>query len=145
MLNKGCFKKGSIPWNKGKQHSDDTRKKISESRQKNPLLGNKNPNYKHGNDWKTLRNIILERDDYTCQECRWCEPDIMQVDHIQPKSIYPELQYELNNLECLCPNCHARKTIKDKKRIALSKKRMNSGELLTCNDEDNPEPSIIGM
>ncbi len=43
------------------------------------------------------------------------EPEIMTADHILPKSMYPELKFELNNLITLCPNCHARKTIREKK------------------------------
>ena len=48
--------------------------------------------------------------------CGMTEPEIMQVDHIKPKSLFPELKAELTNLMTLCPNCHARKTIKEKKQ-----------------------------
>ena len=55
------------------------------------------------------------RDDYTCQICGFREPEIMVADHILPKSMYPELKFEMNNLVTLCPNCHARKTQREKK------------------------------
>jgi hypothetical protein len=56
------------------------------------------------------------RDDNTCQICGLKEPDIMVVDHIKPKSIFPELQFEINNLVTLCPNCHARKTQRERRQ-----------------------------
>lgn len=125
-MNSGSFKKGQTPWNKGKRWSDEVKKKISDSKLLNPLTGSKNGNYKHGNEWKCLRKKIFERDDYTCQICGYKEEEIMVVDHILPKSIFPELEFDLLNLQTLCPNCHARKTISDKKKIAESKKGVNS-------------------
>lgn len=63
--------------------------------------------------WNTQCKI---RDDYTCQICGLREPEIMVADHILPKSMHPELKFEMNNLVTLCPNCHARKTIREKKQ-----------------------------
>ena len=69
-------------------------------------------------NWKggiaSLRVRCKTRDDYTCQVCGLREPEIMDVDHIKAKAKFPELQYELNNLITLCPNCHRRKTIREK-------------------------------
>ena len=126
--NETRFKKGQIPWNLGKTHSDETKEKISFAK-KGTWTGEKNPQYKHGHEWKTLRKKILIRDNYICRECEYREPEIMQVDHIQPKALYPDLQHSPENLETLCPNCHARKTIRDKRFIAQMKKRMNSEEV----------------
>ena len=70
-----------------------------------------------GGYWSSVKLDILERDDYTCQNCEYREPIIMTVDHIIAKSLRPELRYIFSNLQTLCPNCHARKTIKDKKLI----------------------------
>ena len=61
------------------------------------------------------------RDDYTCQICGFREPEIMVADHILPKSMYPELKFEMNNLVTLCPNCHARKTQREKKNKEYNK------------------------
>ena len=68
--------------------------------------------------WKIIywKKQALKRDDYNCKKCWLREPEIMVVDHIKPKSIFPELSIDINNLQTLCPNCHARKTIKEKKQ-----------------------------
>lgn len=76
------------------------------------LKGSKNGAWK-GTDDKYWRNKAKERDNDTCQECGLREPEIMEVDHIKPKSKFPELRYKLENLKTLCPNCHKRKTIKE--------------------------------
>lgn len=55
------------------------------------------------------------RDNNTCQICGLKDEEIMQVDHIIPKSVRPDLKTNLDNLMTLCPNCHARKTIREKK------------------------------
>jgi len=59
----------------------------------------------------------LIRDNYTCQICGMRDIEIMEVDHIKPKSKFPELRLDLNNLMTLCPNCHRRKTNREKKPI----------------------------
>lgn len=61
-----------------------------------------------------LVNKCLERDDNTCLKCGLCDPEIMQVDHIKPRVLNPELYNELDNLQTLCPNCHERKSRKEK-------------------------------
>ena len=78
----------------------------------------------NGGSIRWFRKQVFERDDYTCQtpKCGFRDKDIMVLDHIKPKSIYPELKYEMNNLQTLCPNCHARKTNKEKKHIIDFKK-----------------------
>lgn len=63
-----------------------------------------------------------KRDNYTCKVCGLRDEEIMAVDHIKPKSIYPELAREIKNLQTLCPNCHVRKTNKEKNEIITFKK-----------------------
>lgn len=67
----------------------------------------------------------LKRDNYTCRRCGLRDEEIVVVDHIKPKAIYPELSGVLENLQALCPNCHARKTNAEKKEI-FRIKRMRS-------------------
>ena len=146
MHNSGCFKKGQIPWNKGKKWSDEVKSKVSKTKKNQVLLGigvgKSNGNYKHGNDQRTLKRLVLIKFDYSCQcssNCWWHEgqkcgfrdEQIVQFDHIKPKCIFPELENKEENHTALCPNCHARKTRDDHKLIAESKKRMNSGEPVT--------------
>lgn len=35
---------------------------------------------------------------------------VMHVDHIKPKSLHPELKYELSNLQVLCEDCNIGKS-----------------------------------
>lgn len=130
------FKKGEASFNKGISMSEEQKKKISESKigqtpwnkgKKMPWLSERNkinnPQKKGelSSTWKGgkdtyLKRQSLTRDDYTCQICGMREPEIMVVDHIKPKSIFPELKLCIDNLMTLCPNCHARKTIREKKQ-----------------------------
>ena len=74
-----------------------------------------------GGTWKYWRRETLIRDDYTCQICGLRDTEIMDVDHIKPKKSFPELVFELNNLVTLCPNCHRRKTIRNKDYVNQQK------------------------
>lgn len=121
------FLGGHVPWNKGKEHSKETKRKISNTLKRRKIepkvkfkshRGNKNPRWNGGtvNYWKKQ---VLTRDDYTCQICGHREPEIMEVDHIKPKSKFPNLAKELSNLLTLCPNCHRRKTNREKKALKI--------------------------
>jgi 5-methylcytosine-specific restriction endonuclease McrA len=70
---------------------------------------------------KWYRVRVLERDDYKCQVCGLREPEIMEVDHIKSVRDFPELSYEMRNLQTLCPNCHKRKSIKNQEYSKLKK------------------------
>lgn len=118
-----------VAWNRGIESSKETRKKISLVRKENW----KNKKYKEnmskkhtgktkeqasnwkGGSLKWRKQQALIRDNYSCQICGLREPEIMQIDHIKPKCVFPELELEMNNLMTLCPNCHAKKTIREKK------------------------------
>src|ERR1035441_2642921 len=63
-----------------------------------------------GGNWKGVKEIVLARDNYTCLECDFSEVAIMEVDHIIPRLLRPDLFLSLTNLRTLCPNCHRRKT-----------------------------------
>lgn len=58
--------------------------------------------------WQALRFDILERCGWTCQGCG--KPGRLEVDHIQPVRLAPQLAYDPANLQALCPACHTRKT-----------------------------------
>jgi 5-methylcytosine-specific restriction protein A len=73
----------------------------------------------NGQDWRYWKKQALLRDNYTCQSCGLKESEIMEVDHILSKSLYPGLKFALENLITLCPNCHRRKTIRDIKNRVI--------------------------
>jgi 5-methylcytosine-specific restriction endonuclease McrA len=67
--------------------------------------------------WQSLRQQVLERDNYECQECKRKgkvytdnhDPDKhkrLDVDHIKEIEQYPELALEFGNLKTLCVRCH---------------------------------------
>ena len=57
--------------------------------------------------WKAAKLACKERDDYRCVRCDSTED--LSVDHILPLSEYPELAFELENLQTLCRDCHTDK------------------------------------
>jgi 5-methylcytosine-specific restriction endonuclease McrA len=75
-----------------------------------------------GGDRRYWKRIVMERDSYTCWECGFSDEEIMEVHHIKPVCLSPELARDPANMITLCPNCHRRKTLRDKKLI--SKNRM---------------------
>ena len=78
-----------------------------------------NPNWKGGItkenekirktiEYKNWRRACMERDNFTCQICLKRGGDL-EIDHIKPQSLFPELRFELTNGRTLCIPCH-RKT-----------------------------------
>jgi len=63
-----------------------------------------------------LRNKILLRDNHKCVECGY-SGEGLQLDHIKPRSIYPELAKDENNIRTLCKECHLKKSSSDIKLI----------------------------
>ncbi len=106
----------------GKPHSEETRRKISESR-KGKNIGSANPMWKGGKsseDYlerrrfrRELQSIVFARDNYTCQVCDSYGGSI-QVDHIKSWSDYPELRFDINNCRTLCMSCHYYVTFRKK-------------------------------
>ena len=58
--------------------------------------------------WKALRIRVLDRDNWQCRQCP--ERRRLEIDHILPVRDRPDLAWEIDNLQCLCGRCHARKT-----------------------------------
>lgn len=56
-------------------------------------------------EYRLWRETVLKRDNFTCVACDK-RGGKLQVDHIKPWSLYPELRYEINNGRTLCVNCH---------------------------------------
>lgn len=58
--------------------------------------------------WKAVRLMAKRRDGWACVQCG--AKGKVEVDHIAPLRTAPERAFDLSNLQCLCPACHARKT-----------------------------------
>jgi 5-methylcytosine-specific restriction endonuclease McrA len=63
-------------------------------------------------DWRELRYLALRNTDGRCMCCGASQKDGIQlhVDHIKPRSKYPELQLSLSNLQVLCQDCNLGKS-----------------------------------
>lgn len=72
-------------------------------------------NGRGGRPWRRLRDAVLLRDKYTCQECKRIRlPDELACDHIVPTS--KGGTDAMTNLQTLCNGpgeCHERKTLRE--------------------------------
>lgn len=59
-------------------------------------------------EWRTVRYMALKQHGGCCQCCgnRAAPGRPLHVDHIKPRSKFPELELELNNLQVLCADCN---------------------------------------
>jgi len=74
--------------------------------------------------WRRFRKMVLERDNYTCQNCgKTNKETILQIHHIKPVKDYPNLFYTLNNVITLCVNCHKNIHKKDNNSLTKWKKK----------------------
>ena len=58
--------------------------------------------------WKRLRQVVMRRDGYLCQECKRYgkrKPGT-EVHHVNPVKEHPELALDSWNLILLCSACH---------------------------------------
>lgn len=73
---------------------------------------NTSPEYLH---W---RESVLKRDGY---KCVWCASEFdLHADHIKPKSIYPDLAYDVANGRTLCAPCHRQTDTYGKRSSGIS-------------------------
>jgi len=59
-------------------------------------------------EWRALRYKAFEKNGNACQ-CCGASPKtgaVLHVDHIKPKSIYPDLAFDVDNLQILCEDCN---------------------------------------
>jgi 5-methylcytosine-specific restriction endonuclease McrA len=66
-------------------------------------------------EWRELRYRALKRHGGSCQCCgtRANADHPLHVDHIKPRSLYPEMELDINNLQVLCEDCNLGKSNKD--------------------------------
>jgi hypothetical protein len=81
--NNGNFKRGQKPWNwKG--------------------IGRWRPKTTETKEWV---RAIMERDNFTCQDCK-VRGGRLEVHHIKPWVLFPELRLDKSNGVTLCRDCH---------------------------------------
>lgn len=62
--------------------------------------------------WRAARYAAFEKNGNNCQCCGRGRADglIMHVDHIKPKSTFPDLALDVDNLQILCEECNLGKS-----------------------------------
>jgi len=111
-----CWK-GNDPFTEaGKRHkkkfklSKKDKKKMRQFRRNNYSA----TNFYQSREWLELRYLALQKHGRQCQCCGAVPPRVvLHVDHIKPKSRYPELALVLSNLQILCEACNRGKSNKD--------------------------------
>lgn len=63
-------------------------------------------------EWLELRYQVIVKYGKTCQCCGSKKLPI-HVDHIMPRSKFPDLELDINNLQILCEDCNIGKSNKD--------------------------------
>lgn len=66
-------------------------------------------------EWRLLRVRVLERFQCKCMMCGRSPKEhgiVIHVDHIKPRSKFPELGLDFNNLQILCDDCNIGKSNK---------------------------------
>lgn len=98
---------------KGKKLTLEHRRKISESHKKNIEnhkwwkggVTSRSQQIKNSFEYKQWRKAVFERDNYTCQHCD-IRGAYIEADHIKPKSLFPNLIFDIDNGRTLCKPCH---------------------------------------
>ena len=76
-------------------------------------------------EWKELRQKAIGFYGSICMCCQ--SVDKVQVDHIKPKSKYPELALDFDNLQILCWNCNKKKSNIDETDYRNSNYKLKHG------------------
>lgn len=66
-------------------------------------------NFYDSKKWKLLRYEALRKYGRKCMLCQTTN-GAMHVDHIKPRSIWPSLELDINNLQILCADCNLGKS-----------------------------------
>lgn len=78
------------------------------------------PRYKQGlgkefyltREWRSVRYKVLVKYGRVCQ-CCGSKDGYLHVDHIKPRSLFPDLELDENNLQVLCEACNIGKSNQD--------------------------------
>ena len=65
----------------------------------------KSSDFYRSDQWRQLRYRVIQKNGGTCMACKATDKPI-HVDHIKPRSLYPELELDEDNLQILCEDCN---------------------------------------
>lgn len=118
-----AVRKNGFPEKRGKLipqlHNTEVYKKISQAKmgEGNAMhgkVGSLHHGWSGGKNkilWKSVeyqrwRKAVMRRDHFTCQECGDNQGGNLEVDHIKPRFLFPELIFDIDNGRILCKDCH---------------------------------------
>lgn len=100
----------------GKKHTEEIKAKMRGENNGNWKGGISSENHliRESSDYKLWRETILKRDNFHCVQCGlkrgWNKKlgfrVLLEVDHIKPFALFPELRFSINNGRSLCKDCH---------------------------------------
>lgn len=67
-------------------------------------------------EWRTVRFGVLRKSNGSCELCGQSHRQhgvVLHVDHIKPRSLYPQLELSPENLQVLCEACNLGKSNRD--------------------------------
>lgn len=74
-------------------------------------IGKRESYFYWSTEWRNMREQVFKKLGRNCLKCG-CE-DELHIDHIKPRSKYPELELYLDNLQVLCRKCNFAKSNRD--------------------------------
>ena len=102
------------PDKKGDEFLAKERKKGKRKRKKDKKAKCKNTtSFYLTDDWRRLRYRVLKKYSARCMCCGRNRKEngvTIHVDHIKPRSKYPRLELDFNNLQILCEDCNLGKS-----------------------------------
>lgn len=95
--------RGTVAWNKGipNKHAMGEKSHLWRGG-----VTSKNVKIRHSIKYKKWRELVFERDDYTCQNCKK-RGIYLEAHHKKGFSKYPKLRFDVNNGISYCKKCHA--------------------------------------
>lgn len=110
---------GTEPKKKNNKPKRKNTGKLSKKRKK----GNKKKaNFYNSKEWKALRYKAFIWHGRQCLCCGAKPPEVvLHVDHIIPRSIRPDLELNITNLQILCETCNLGKSNKDDTDFRVTK------------------------
>lgn len=85
--------------------------------------------------WLNLRERVIDAYGNLCMCCgKIVHGNELHIDHIYPKSLYPQFKYNLANLQVLCAKCNIKKSNKNTKDYRTSEQKRVFGEILIERD-----------
>lgn len=109
-------------------------------RRKKKKVKNKVNGFYQSREWRELRVRVIEWHEGKCAMCGRTHKEhgvVIHIDHIKPRSKYPELELRFDNLQILCEDCNLGKSNKYetdwRPKISSAEKELDNEYLVNIN------------